>query len=90
MEMELPVPVLLAAETDTLVGLYKQGPTGMVIVLIGLKWWWGDNDMLWAKEVEDLTGCFEKMLRDREISGNGKHKAIDSSGHKTRTKKAKV
>lgn len=67
----LPLPVSVAMEGDDLASLRKGGPSGLVTVLIGLKWWAGteeeDNER-WISAIEDVKDC----LANFKMPTNGK------------------
>jgi hypothetical protein len=57
----LPVSLANAKAKDEIASIKKSGPSGLVTVLIGLKWWASlrENDEEWAAAVTDLKDCFE-------------------------------
>ena len=70
----LPLP-LSTRNKDDLVCLKKGGPSGLVTVLIGLKWWAPicDKDVRWLAAVEDVKACMEDFI------GSGrKHKGEEN------------
>lgn len=64
----------------------KGGPSGLVTLLIGLKWWADirDSDPRWGLAVEDLTTCFTSF-----ITGTTKRKRGDNVAEGCMTKKPK-
>lgn len=60
------VPLLLstAGKKDDTVFLRKGGPSGLVTILIGLKWWASihGQDARWLALVEDIRGCMENLV----------------------------
>jgi hypothetical protein len=50
-----------AKDKDDTGCIKKGGPSGLVTVLVGLKWWVSlqENDAMWEASVNDLNGCFE-------------------------------
>jgi len=70
------LPGLLSAATnsDSLDALKKGGVSGLVTVLISLKWWMplhGDVDKEWGAAVEDITSSLQLMAK---ASGGTKRK----------------
>ncbi|KAJ2913225.1 hypothetical protein MD484_g7189, partial [Candolleomyces efflorescens] len=60
---EWPVPWDASMRKDML-GLKKAGPNGIVVLLVGLKWWaplWG-GDERWGAVVEDVVRCLEAFV----------------------------
>ncbi|RXW18009.1 hypothetical protein EST38_g7846 [Candolleomyces aberdarensis] len=57
---ELPLPLQAKHDLST---IKKGGPSGLVLALIGLKWWYRPGLRMWDRAVEDLRGCLEKMTR---------------------------
>jgi len=58
---DLPLPMANAKDKDDTGCIKKGGPSGLVTVLVGLKWWVSlqENDAMWEAAVNDLNGCFE-------------------------------
>jgi len=65
----------------------KGGPSGLVTLLIGLKWWASirDSDPRWGLAVQDLITCFTSF-----ITGSTKRKGDDVVTEKSKEKKRKV
>lgn len=72
----LPLP--LSADGNDLGCLKKGGPSGIVTILIALKWWASirDKDKRWTAAVNDVRSCLDKMMagskRKGDQSGDGK------------------
>lgn len=70
-------------------GLKQVGPTGLVTVLIGLKWWGiagkVSDSMRWELAVLDVVETLELLL----TGNSGKQKAVNNKNTR-RTKKVKV
>ncbi|KAF6749125.1 hypothetical protein DFP72DRAFT_1073680 [Ephemerocybe angulata] len=56
-EGEMPPMVSKEVESDMKI-LKVSGPSGLVVVLVGLKWWANVEDDCWIKAVEDVASCF--------------------------------
>ncbi|KAJ2911433.1 hypothetical protein MD484_g8980, partial [Candolleomyces efflorescens] len=69
-EDELPSPLQAKHNLST---IKKGGPSGLVLALVGLKWWYRPGLRLWDRAVEDLRACLEKMT-----SSNGDVEFEDS------------
>jgi hypothetical protein len=56
-------PLSAAKGSDNLNALRKGGASGIVTVLIALKWWAppGHDDKDWEAAVEDVTSCLQHM-----------------------------
>ena len=69
----LPLPLSAASKKD-IVSLKKGGPSGLVTVLIGLKWWASirSDDVRWLAAVEDIRACMEDL-----VAPEGKRKGDD-------------
>ena len=73
-EGALPGPLSAATISDSLDALKKGGVSGLVTVLIGLKWWMplhGVVDKEWGAAVEDVTSSLQLMAK---ASGGTKRK----------------
>ena len=75
----LPAPISIASKKDDLMCLKKGGPSDLVTVMIGLKWWASirDEDSRWLASVGDIKGCMEELI----ISGKkqkGDEPEVDS------------
>ncbi|KAF6742730.1 hypothetical protein DFP72DRAFT_752639, partial [Ephemerocybe angulata] len=55
-EGEMPPMVSKEVESDLMI-LKVYGPSGLVVVLVGLKWWANVEDDCWIKAVEDVASC---------------------------------
>lgn len=61
--------------TQSVRDLRKGGPSGIVTVLVGLRWWapsQGDDKSVWLAAVADMQKCFEVMSepqRKPELKG---------------------
>jgi uncharacterized protein YPO0396 len=56
----LPPPVSIASAGEDLAILKKGGPSGLITVLIGLKWWASAQDGArerWTAAVQDVKEC---------------------------------
>jgi hypothetical protein len=87
----LPNPLSLAKASDNLNALKKGGVSGLVTVLIALKWWApldAINDTDWDAAVADLGACFGHMLAD--TSQGTKRKRATDEENKGVEKKKKV
>ena len=83
----IPGPFSLAKSSDNLNALKKGGISGLVTILIGLKWWapLTESDTDWRAAVTDITSCFNHM------TGTGKGtKRKSSEENKTKAKKKKT
>jgi hypothetical protein len=60
----LPLPLSIASEKNDLVCLKKGGPSGLVTVMIGLKWWGSicENDTKWLAVVKDVKSCMDGLM----------------------------
>jgi hypothetical protein len=60
----LPSPITIASKNEDLLCLKKGGPSGLVMVMIGLKWWASirDQDERWLASVEDVKLCMEDLI----------------------------
>ena len=68
----LPLPLSIASKKENIVCLKKGGPSGLVTVLIGLKWWASirGEDARWLASVEDIRRCMEDLVAP-ETKGKG-------------------
>ena len=57
----LPPPLSTAGEKENVSNLKKGGPSGLVTVLIALKWWAHDQDPEWKAAVKDVKDCLESF-----------------------------
>ena len=69
----VPLPLLTAGKKDDIVCLRKGGPSGLVTVLIGLKWWASirSQDARWLASVEDIRGCMENLVAPEKKKKGG-------------------
>lgn len=60
----LPLPLSLASEKQNLIGLKKGGPSELLTLRIGLKWWapTRDKDARWLAAVKDIGMCMEELM----------------------------
>jgi len=60
----LPLPLSTASDKEDLVCLKKGGPSGLVTIMIGLKWWASprDKDTKWLAAVKDIRSCIEELM----------------------------
>ena len=60
---------MIASKNEDLLCLKKGGPSGLVTVMIGLKWWASihDQDERWLASVEDVRLCMEDLLESRSM-----------------------
>jgi hypothetical protein len=60
----LPLPLATASQKKDIVCLKKGGPSGLVTVLIGLKWWASirSDDARWLDAVSDIRACMEDLI----------------------------
>ena len=75
----LPGPLSAATDSDSLDALKKGGVSGLVTVLIALKWWMplhGDIDKEWGAAVEDVTSSLQLMAN----AGGGTKRKSDREG----------
>ena len=81
----LPMALPIGKTKDDLLPLRKGGPSGIVTILIGLKWWASirNEDKRWKHAVEDISACFGAFA-------NGKRKAGPLADNKGRGKKQKT
>lgn len=92
MDGTLPGSLSLAKSTDNLNALKKGGASGLVTVLIALKWWapaapLTDPDIHWEAAVRDIASCFRHMT-DVDRLGGTKRKS--DGENKTKPKKKKT
>jgi len=88
MEGALPNPLSTATNSDRLDALKKGGVSGLVTLLIALKWWMplqGGVDKDWGAAVEDLTSSLQLMTN---ASGGTKRKT--DGEHKPKQKRRKT
>ena len=71
----MPLPIDAEGNQD-IKSLRKGGPSGLVTVLLGLKWWGaaGGKAGLWEKAVHDVRLCLENL-----VTGPIKHKGNQAS-----------
>lgn len=77
-ENSLPLDVNGASEANqNLSSLKRAGPSGLVTVMIGLKWWGtaANQNKGWHDAVSDVVSCF-KFILDGNEQGKGKRKAM--------------
>lgn len=81
----LPMSLSNGKAKDDLSTLRKGGPSGIVTILIGLKWWASirDKDERWRLAVEDISACFGTFA-------TGKRKGGPLADNKGRGKKQKT
>jgi hypothetical protein len=81
----LPMALANGKTKDDLSPLRKGGPSGIVTILIGLKWWASirNEDKRWMLAVEDISACFGAFV-------SGKRKAGPLADNKGRGKKQKT
>jgi len=72
----LPLAISTGKAKDNLVALRKGGPSGLVTLLVGLKWWAciRNDDVRWKLAVGDLRACFTALT-----GGASKRKAPEAS-----------
>lgn len=82
----LLVPLSEAKGSDNLNALKKGGASGLVTVLIALKWWapLDHNDKDWEAAVEDVTSCLQQMT---DTGAGTKRKRNEEPKPKKRSKK---
>ena len=82
----LPLDISSGKSKETMSSVRKGGPSGLVTLLIGLKWWANirDSDPRWGLAVQDLIACLTSF-----ITGSTKRKGGDVVTEKS-TKKRKV
>jgi hypothetical protein len=63
-EGSLPLPLSVAHNKEDITSLKKGGPSGLLTVMIGLKWWASihDNDSRWLAVVNDIRMCMEELV----------------------------
>ena len=82
----MPNPISTAKSKESVVALKKLGPSGLVTMLIGLKWWASASDQqIWAAAVEDVRCCLASIG-----GGGGKRKSPTSGESGRKGKKAKT
>jgi len=83
----LPLSLEVAKGKESIQSLRKGGPSGLVTVLIGLKWWAGE-DKRWDMALDDLILClklFDRLsLKRKHSDGN------EPERPKTKAKKGKL
>ncbi|KAJ2912606.1 hypothetical protein MD484_g7798, partial [Candolleomyces efflorescens] len=57
-EDDLPLPLLAKHDLGS---LKRGGPSGLVLAVIALKWWYKADVQIWKRAVEDVRACFVKM-----------------------------
>jgi hypothetical protein len=86
----LPLALSTATQKQNMTSLKKTGPSGIVVVLISLKWWYTvqGEDERWGKAVDDIHECLKLFMLD-----DGKRKAIgegdDGDGGSKKKQKTK-
>jgi len=83
----LPGPLSAATDSDSLDALKKGGVSGLVTVLIALKWWMplhGDIDKEWGAAVEDVTSSLQLMAN---AGGSTKRKSDGETKQKQKRRK---
>ena len=82
----LPMALPNGKTKDDLSPLRKGGPSGIVTILIGLKWWASihNEDKRWKLAVEDISACFGAF------ASGSKRKAGPLADNKGRGKKPKM
>lgn len=85
----LPMALSDGKLKDDLSALRKGGPSGIVTILIGLKWWASirETDKRWNLAVDDIYACFKAFSA---ASGNLKRKGGPLTDNKGRGKKRKM
>jgi len=87
-EGSLPLPLSVASNKEDISGLRKGGPSGLLTVMIGLKWWASlrDNDARWLAAVNDIRMCMEELVepgrkrKGGDLEGStGKKKRVSST-----------
>lgn len=83
----LPLDITSGKSKGNMSSVMKGGPSGLVTLLIGLKWWANirDSDLRWGLAVQDLIGCFTSF-----ITGSMKRKGDDVVTEESTKKKRKV
>ena len=66
--LPMALPIGKTTTKDDLLLLRKGGPLGIVMILIGLKWWASihNKDKQWKLAVEDISACFGAFANGRE------------------------
>jgi hypothetical protein len=89
----LPLALSTASKKQDIACLKKGGPSGLVTVLIGLKWWASirGDDTRWLASVKDITACMEELAgkrKDEDLVAPGrKRKGEESEGSSTGKRK---
>lgn len=80
---ELPLSLSVASDKEDLSCLKKGGPSGLVTVMIGLKWWAAirDKDTKWLAAVKDVKSCMD------ELTVSGRKRKGGDSGEGARKKR---
>lgn len=83
----LPMALTQGKTKDDFSPLRKGGPSGVVTILIGLKWWASirNEDKRWDLAVEDISACFGAFA-----TASVKRKAGPLADNKGRGKKQKT
>lgn len=73
----LPLALSIASDKEDLVCMKKGGPSGLVTIMIGLKWWASirDKDAKWLAAVKDVRSCMDELMAPEK-----KRKGGDSEG----------
>ena len=60
----LPLPLSIASDKEDLICLKKGGLSGLVTIMIGLKWWASirDKDAKWLAAVKDVRSCMDELM----------------------------
>jgi hypothetical protein len=82
----LPGPLSLAKGNDNLTTLKKGGASGLVTVLITLKWWapLTESDSDWKAAVKDIFSCLEYLT---DTGSGTKRKGNEENKAKAKKKK---
>jgi hypothetical protein len=83
----LPLHIASGKSKGNMSSVMKGGPSGLVTLLIGLKWWASirDSDPRWGLAVQDSIACFTSFT-----TGSMKRKGDDVVTEKSMKKKCKV
>jgi hypothetical protein len=67
----LPLALSVVGKKDNLACLRKGGPSGIVTLLIALKWWAPirDRDERWVAAVNDVRACLNEMMEGNKRKG---------------------
>jgi hypothetical protein len=85
----LPMALSDGKPKDDLSTLRKGGPSGIVTILIGLKWWASirETDKRWKLAVDDIYTCFRAFSAQ---AGKRKGGPLTDNSNKGRGKKQKL